>query len=250
MQGGGGWLGYAVATPLVALMTNILAVPILLLLFFFGVLVVTATPVSRVVERIKNLFHWSRNRVNNARAARESDEDFEISDTPAFDTPLVQDFSYSEEEPIDEEEFDQEFTVEVSVEDRPVAKKVTPAPTGPAHQLLLAADSTYTLPSMDLLKGGPASKGKSKANDIVVAALTQVFAQFNVEATVTGFMRGPTVTRYEVELGSGVKVEAITALAKIFHTLLQVEMFASFRLFRVNPPLVLKFRIQTAKSFI
>jgi S-DNA-T family DNA segregation ATPase FtsK/SpoIIIE len=67
---------------------------------------------------------------------------------------------------------------------------------------------------MDLLKGGPASKGKSKANETVVAALTQVFSQFNVEATVTGFMRGPTVTRYEVELGSGVKVEAITALSK------------------------------------
>jgi S-DNA-T family DNA segregation ATPase FtsK/SpoIIIE len=67
---------------------------------------------------------------------------------------------------------------------------------------------------MDLLKGGPASKGKSKVNETVVAALTQVFEQFNVEAVVTGFMRGPTVTRYEVELGSGVKVEAITALSK------------------------------------
>ena len=108
-------------------------------------------------------------------------------------------------------------TVEVPVENRltPVSTPTkAPAPTGPAHQLLLAADSTYTLPSMDLLKSGPASKGKSKVNETVVAALTQVFAQFNVEATVTGFMRGPTVTRYEVELGSGVKVEAITALAK------------------------------------
>ena len=215
MQGGGGWLGYAIATPLVGLMTNILAVPILLLLLFFGVLVVTATPVSKVFERIATLFHWSRGKVSDARAARaDGDEEFEITDTPAFDTPLVQDFSHQEdEEPIDEEEFDQEFTVEVPVAERPTVTKA-PAPTGPAHQLLLAADSTYTLPSMDLLKGGPASKGKSKANETVVAALTQVFSQFGVEAVVTGFMRGPTVTRYEVELGSGVKVEAITALSK------------------------------------
>ncbi len=213
MQGGGGWLGYGVSTPLVGLMTNILAVPILLLLLFFGVLVVTATPVSKVFSRIASAFHWSRGKVSAARAARaESDEEFEITDTPAFDSPLVQDFSHEEEE-IDEEEFDQEFTVEVPVEQRPTPVK-PPAPTGPAHQLLLAADSTYTLPSMDLLKGGPASKGKSKANETVVAALTQVFSQFNVEATVTGFMRGPTVTRYEVELGNGVKVEAITALSK------------------------------------
>ncbi len=215
---GGGWLGYAVATPLVGLMTNILAVPILLLLFVFGLLVVTATPVSRIFERVGNIFNWSRGKVADARAARADEEDdFEITDTPAFDTPLVQSFNHEseteDEEEIDEEEFDQEFTVEIPIENRPTPTKVAP-PSGPAHQLLLAADSTYTLPSMDLLKGGPASKGKSKANDVVVAALTQVFSQFNVEATVTGFMRGPTVTRYEVELGSGVKVEAITALSK------------------------------------
>ncbi len=215
---GGGWLGYAVATPLVGLMTNILAVPILLLLFVFGLLVVTATPVSRIFERVGNIFNWSRGKVADARAARADEEDdFEITDTPAFDTPLVQSFNHEseteDEEEIDEEEFDQEFTVEIPIENRPTPTKVAP-PAGPAHQLLLAADSTYTLPSMDLLKGGPASKGKSKANDVVVAALTQVFSQFNVEAAVTGFMRGPTVTRYEVELGSGVKVEAITALSK------------------------------------
>ena len=79
---------------------------------------------------------------------------------------------------------------------------------------LLTGDNTYVLPSMDLLRAGPASKAKSKANDTVVAALTQVFDQFDVDARVTGFMRGPTVTRYEVELGSAVKVEAITALTK------------------------------------
>ena len=67
---------------------------------------------------------------------------------------------------------------------------------------------------MDLLRAGPASKGKSKANDTIVAALTEVFKQFEIDAEVTGFMRGPTVTRYEVELGQGVKVEAITALSK------------------------------------
>jgi S-DNA-T family DNA segregation ATPase FtsK/SpoIIIE len=72
----------------------------------------------------------------------------------------------------------------------------------------------YELPPTDLLRSGPASKGKSKVNETVVAALKQVFEQFDVDAQVTGFMRGPTVTRYEVELGNGVKVEAISALSK------------------------------------
>ena len=212
IQGGGGWLGYGVSTPLVALTTNILAIPILLIIFFFGLLVVTATPFSRVIDRVKAIFHLGKSMANERRAAREITEEFEISETPAFDTPLVQEF-IPDEEPIDEEEFDEEFTVEVPVEPKATLPQ-RPAPTTPAHQMILAADTPYQLPSMDLLKAGPASKAKSKANETVVAALTQVFEQFNVEATVTGFMRGPTVTRYEVDLGPGVKVEAVTALSK------------------------------------
>ena len=71
---------------------------------------------------------------------------------------------------------------------------------------MLSSDAIYELPSPDLLRAGPAAKAKSKANEIVVAALTEVFSQFEIDAQVTGFMRGPTVTRYEVELGNAVKV--------------------------------------------
>jgi DNA segregation ATPase FtsK/SpoIIIE, S-DNA-T family len=218
MREGGGWIGYGVATPLVALVTNILAIPILLLLFLFGLLVVTATPVSQVGARIKSLFSWGNSKVTDARAARIAARDFEITDTPPFETPLVQGFTQDHLEPmdneeLDEESFDEEFTVEIprAVQQVPTTKSSTPAR---AQQMLLTGDSKYELPPMDLLRAGPAAKTKSKANDAVVAALTQVFDQFGVECRVTGFMRGPTVTRYEVELGNGVKVEAITALAK------------------------------------
>ena len=210
---GGGWIGYGVSTPLVALVTTILAIPILIIFLFFGILVITATPVSKVMERISALFHWGSSKVSDARAAR-AEEAFEISDTPPFETPLVQGFIHEdEEEELDEESFDEEFTVEIPRDPTPVSAPVVNVPKH-AKQMLLTGDTKYELPSMDLLKSGPAAKAKSKANDVVVAALTQVFDQFGVECRVTGFMRGPTVTRYEVELGNGVKVEAITALAK------------------------------------
>ena len=207
---GGGWIGYGVATPLVALLTTILTIPILIIVLSFALLVITATPVSEVVTKIKNIFQWGTQKVSDVRAARA--EDFELTDTPPFETPLVQEFNEpmdeEDEEEIDEESFDEEFTVELPAE--PVAK---PKPK-PQHQLLIQGDKKYILPSPDLLKSGTAPKAKSKVNDTVVVALKQVFEEFEVDCEVTGFMRGPTVTRYEVELGAGVKVEAITALSK------------------------------------
>jgi S-DNA-T family DNA segregation ATPase FtsK/SpoIIIE len=210
MRGAGGLLGYGVSLPLERLMTPVLAQPFLVLLFFFGVLVTTATPFSTVIAKMTALFSW----IWNKRSER-TEEEFEVTDTPPFDTPVVAWNQEPEQEPIDEEEFDQEFTVETP---RPITP-VTPPATGGGvarriEQLLLTGDSTYELPSQDLLRSGPASKSKSKANDTVVAALTEVFKQFEIDAEVTGFMRGPTVTRYEVELGNAVKVERITALAK------------------------------------
>ena len=211
MHEGGGWLGYGISQPLVALMTDVLAYPVLILLFCFGLLVTTATPVSSVITRIKNTASW----LNSKRPDR-SEEEFEITDTPPFETPVVADWNkQQEDEELDEESFDEEFTVEVPVATIiPPSAVPVPASTARPEQLMLSSDAIYELPSQDLLRTGPAAKAKSKANEIVVAALTEVFSQFEIDAQVTGFMRGPTVTRYEVELGNAVKVERITALSK------------------------------------
>ena len=212
IQGGGGWIGYGVATPLVALVTSILAIPILFIILFFSLLIITATPVSDAFGKIAALFRGTRALAGKARKTAVED-DFEISDTPPFESPLVQEFHDDEEEPEEEieEEYESDETVALKREPTFVTKTTQ---SQPAHQMILTADTPYILPSMDLLRAGPATKAKSKANELVVAALGQVFEQFGVDATVTGFMRGPTVTRYEVELAAGVKVEAISALSK------------------------------------
>ncbi len=98
----------------------------------------------------------------------------------------------------------------------PAAAARTSAPSTPraAKQLTLADSSDYVLPARESLKTGPAHKAATKANERVVLALTEVLEQFSIDAEVTGFQRGPTVTRYEIELGPSVKVERVTALSK------------------------------------
>jgi S-DNA-T family DNA segregation ATPase FtsK/SpoIIIE len=99
----------------------------------------------------------------------------------------------------------------------PAAVRVLPpTPVLPGEQLTLsgAAAGSYTLPPAQMLREGSPHKARTKANDKVVADLQDVFEQFKVDATVAGFTRGPTVTRYEIELDPGVKVERVTALAK------------------------------------
>ena len=99
---------------------------------------------------------------------------------------------------------------------RPLQNNTRVAQTEQARpaQTVESSRGNYTLPSEQMLIAGPPAKESSEVNEQVVQALTSVLEQFKVDAQVTGFSRGPTVTRYEIELSPGTKVERVTALSK------------------------------------
>lgn len=99
---------------------------------------------------------------------------------------------------------------------RPLQNNTQVATTEQARgeQVVQSSRGTYVLPSEEMLVSGPPAKESSEVNEHVVEALTNVLEQFKVDAQVTGFSRGPTVTRYEIELGPATKVERVTALSK------------------------------------
>lgn len=99
----------------------------------------------------------------------------------------------------------------------PAAKSepvIDPVPEGSPTQQPVMTSGRYHLPKAELLKAGSSHKKSTPANDQVVKALREVLDQFGIDAQVSGFLRGPTVTRYEIELGPSVKVERVTALSK------------------------------------
>ncbi|MCX3290872.1 DNA translocase FtsK [Streptomyces sp. NEAU-H22] len=305
----GGLIGWSMATPLSYAMGDVLAVPLLVLLTVFGLLVVTATPVNAIPQRLRLLgvrLGILRDPAGDEFGFDEDDERYEEQWREALPArprgrrapaPEAYDPDSAEEEALTRRRGrprrsavpqpdmdrrrdavdvaaaaaaaldgavlhgmppspivadltqgvrvgDQEATTPTPVpsarpqqeklkqdrpeQDKPEQPKPRPGvrdltkspPAEPrdlpprAEQLQLSGDITYSLPSLDLLERGGPGKSRSAANDLIVESLTTVFTEFKVDASVTGFTRGPTVTRYEVELGPAVKVERITALTK------------------------------------
>jgi S-DNA-T family DNA segregation ATPase FtsK/SpoIIIE len=155
------------------------------------------------------------------RKPRQKKEDLELGEHALpYDTPVVKEKPPVEARPalIDEILGDEPRAPLELVVNEPMEQPVIPDPTPPpvrTEQLPLnSTGQIYELPETGLLKPGSILKTRTKANDVVVNALSGVLEQFDVDAQVTGFTRGPTVTRYEIELGPAVKVEKVTALTK------------------------------------
>ncbi|MDS1271693.1 DNA translocase FtsK [Lipingzhangella sp. LS1_29] len=225
IQRAGGMIGFVAAGPLSQLATAWVTGILLLFLVIFGLLVLTATPIYRIPERLRSLVapHFvrpdgpdsgadllpgektegaargsrKRSAKKQAAAARVSEtEESSVGTTERpYDSPVVS----GEQPPVPEP-----------------APEPTPQPQN-VEQLAIPArvvEGDYELPPASLLQPGSPPKPRTKANDTVVSALTGVLEEFKIDAEVTDFTRGPTVTRYEIELGPAVKVEKVTALTK------------------------------------
>ncbi|MBG0821537.1 DNA translocase FtsK [Planomonospora sp. ID91781] len=244
----GGMIGFVISAPPASILPAFVTIPLLLILSGFGVLVITATPVHRVPERLGEIRHMLFNR-EAALAARAAAPPRTAAKRPAgkrqgrradggepgtaepgdgvkpYDTPVIAETPgrlaghspeivpglVDDEEPVDPGAAGTPAAPVTALLEPPAP---TPAPRKVEQLVLSPQAGPYTLPDAQLLRPGTAPKPQTKANTVVVNALTSVLEQFGIDAQVIGFTRGPTVTRYEIELGPAVKVEKVTALTK------------------------------------
>lgn len=249
----GGVMGWLVANWLTTVATAWVSIPLFVVFIILSALIVTKTPPTKVIERVRELWsHLFPYDPPSTVSATGTIPTGDLSGVTShsdlgdgrpwwtirknakpkpFDTPVEPDATATDliKDMFAAEEAARQFnqpTAVVPVAVNDVATEKLPDVTAAAdpldnvatgeHPRVAPARSgrPYVLPKNTVLVKGPPPKGSSPVNDKVIAAITDVLAQFGVDAAVTGFTRGPSVTRYEVELAQGVKVERVTALSR------------------------------------
>jgi len=217
-----GAVGFLVADPLVGGFTIWVAAPLLALLAGYGLLVLTGTPVRAVPERIRRLCGALPDQDADTDAASTGTSDGDTGVTSADPTTARLRRPARRRQATQTEPDSPDATAAAAVRPQaepaalvegPVQERAASKP-GSATSTHRVVEGDYRLPPPDLLLKGDPPKARSKANDVMIEAINGVLDQFSVDAQVTGFARGPTVTRYEVEVGPGVKVEKITQLTR------------------------------------
>ena len=232
LRDAGGIIGYISSSLLSDLLTVYVAVPLLILLLLFGVIVISGVPLHQVPDRLRS----ARARLRHRPVVIEGQvvPELEYGGDRAYDTPVISDqgragggATDARDSVLDGAEVDGSseagrtitaglppgVTVHATDGEELEAPPHTPIPQR-VEQLQLSGDVQYLLPDPATLKHGSVHKARTNASDAVVHQLSEVLLQFEIDAHVTGYSRGPTVTRYEVELGPAVKVEKVTALSR------------------------------------
>jgi DNA segregation ATPase FtsK/SpoIIIE, S-DNA-T family len=210
----GGWIGMALGGTLAALIGETGAAIIGAALLLAGLLLVTGASTGAILRRTG---HVMRQAGSGARRAfewpsseSETEEDFDTPE-PAPVPPATQhrllDGAEAYPDIVGASSHSQERVQLVPDEREPdLASVESVFETSSEH-------SEYRLPDRSLLRASPAgASANGDASAKTADLLVRTLSEFGVDATVTGQISGPRVTRYELQLAPGTKVSKVAGL--------------------------------------
>ena len=238
-----GWLGAGVSLPLREIAATGGAVVLLLGLLALGLLISTATPPRTVIRwavegaaarRDQRAETRERKRLEAEEAAAAQVDDVAV-DIDITDAEPPEEGPAEVPTTLFDDVEDQEATgpifegvVDDDADDTGDLSDTQLMPSAPSHATTRMVDdaalklapppdgedpwANYELPPLTLLRSGKAAPGNKRTLDQMTRALEHTLQQFGVDAKVARVSRGPTVTRFELQLGDGVRVGAVTKL--------------------------------------
>ena len=231
LSSAGGWMGWLIGEPLRQSIGGIATTILLLGSMLGGVLLITGNTLPELYRRISA---WV-NGVSMPQGRRDSSRDEHFDDESG--EPQFYDIALDDEDVADhaaensEEEDDYEEEVKPRRERKKRKPKLSqvdvptsaPSPTavaivkGVAQQMPLgpgANPSSWSLPTLDMLTVTRHEKADERATQERGMKLVEALKEHSVETDLVGYTRGPTVTRFELSLGGGVKVAKVTSLSR------------------------------------
>ena len=237
LKKGGGILGYIAGAPLRAAFEQVGAVFILLAVGFVGIILVTGMTFKEALSRLWRLTKTIFLKIaNSVRLAMGETKDEIAQRTGTPENPVIQIDgearllnetkrngrsgkdndkenstveSKKEENPPQQKEKDGSHKRKETSEDSITSTKQLEIELGPA-----AKGSIWKLPSEKILARSTSQDINENLVEERGRVLERALAAHGVETRLVGMVVGPTVTRYELELGEGVKVSRVTSLNK------------------------------------
>ena len=220
----GGFLGVLIGNSLVQTVGVIGGYVTLVAIMVVASMVLTGIGLRTLLFSIGRGFRFFWRSFRSTLAARadkvDDEEEYEEEDT-------YEDSFLDEPEYVEEPEEDDEEEAEEEIEEEPVSESfifntddeveddsdlVTPLPAPKAK--VPTRPEIWELPPLSLLTKTKDTKTDRSATDESGEALVEALNAHGVETTLVGYTVGPAVTRFELEIGPGVKVAKITSLNK------------------------------------
>jgi S-DNA-T family DNA segregation ATPase FtsK/SpoIIIE len=233
LSAAGGWIGALVGNPLRSALGGfgaavvLVAVAVVAMVLFTGVSIRTAT--GGIVAAVRWSAAVARDRTALDEEDEEEDEEEEEEEEEFDEDEPTDPFGrrvasaaaapVELDEELDDEDEEEELLDELGPEDDLEPEVLAEATTraAPGSQLEMKLGPTvgdWHLPPPTILKRAKPQAVDERAVEAAGEALVAALAAHGVDTRLVGRTVGPSVTRYELELGAGVKVARVTSLSK------------------------------------